>query len=165
MGPWAGQTALFYGRGIEARVRNNIFIAKNPALPLRVEQPQQPLRFENNLYWREGAPVQIAWGAQTYSSLSDWRERTGQESVAGEPTGLFTHPALTAHPPEVRPGQPVGLTSLRAFQPLINSPALMGGLDLRGKFGLDIGLRDFTGRVLPSSARLPLGAISPPSFQ
>ena len=165
IGPWTDQAAWICGRGVEARVRNNIFITKGTALPLRVEEPNDRLRFENNLYWREGGPVQIAWGTQSYSSLNEWRERTGQESVSGEAMGLFTNPVLSSHPIEVRPGQPIGLSSLQAFRPLANSPALAGGLDLRRKFGLDIGSRDLLGMLLPASGRLPLGAIGAPARQ
>jgi len=165
IGPWCDQAAWLCGRGVEARVRNNIFIAKAPALPLRVEQPTDRLRFENNLYWREGAPVQVAWGAQSYSSLAQWRDRTGQESLNGKPTGFFANPALTSQPPGVHPGQLVGLDSLRAFRPLPNSPALAGGLDLRAVFGLDSGSGDLLGLTLPASGHLPLGAISAASIQ
>jgi hypothetical protein len=162
IGPWTDQAARIYAHGVEARVRNNIFIATGSALPLRVEQPEDRVRFENNLYWREGGPTQIAWGAQTYSALREWRARTGQESLNGEPTGLFANPALSHHPLEVRPGERHGLQAVRAFRPLPTSPALAGGLDLRKTFGLDIGSRDFLGR--PLAGRFPLGAIATPAL-
>jgi hypothetical protein len=158
IGPWTDQAALIDAQGVEACLRNNIFVATAPALPLRVEQPTNRVRFENNLYWRDGGPTEIAWGAQTYSSLSEWRDRTGQESLNGEPLGLFADPALTGNPPDAHPGGRRGLQAGRAMRPLPGSPALAGGLDLRKMFGLDTGTRDFFG-VLPVAGGFPLGAI------
>jgi hypothetical protein len=164
IGPWTDQAARICARGVEARLRNNIFIASGSALPLWVEEPEERVRFENNLYWREGGPTQIAWGAQTYSSLHEWRDRTGQESFNQEPAGLFANPGLTRHPHAVRAGERLGLQTVRAFRPLPSSPALAGGLDLRQKFGLDAGTRDFLG-PLPLAGRFPLGAIGTPAIE
>lgn len=123
---------------------------------MRVEEPGERVRFENNLYRREGGATQIAWGTQTYSGLKAWRDRTGQESLGGEAVGLFANPALSHHPPDVVPGGRHGLEAGRAFRPLPGSPALAGGLDLRKKFGLDTGPRDSLGT--PLAGNLPLGA-------
>jgi hypothetical protein len=38
-------------------------------------------------------------------------------------------------------------------------------MDLRSKFGLDIGSRNFLGSLLSASGRLPLGAIGAASLQ
>jgi hypothetical protein len=164
IGSWTDQAALIDARGVEARMRNNIFIATGPALPLRVERPADRVRFENNLYWREGGPTEISWGTQTYSSLQEWRDRTGQELLSGEPTGLFANPVLSRDLPDARPGERRGLQAVRAFRPLPSSPALAGGLDLRKIFGLDTGGRDFLG-LLPLAGRFPLGAIGTPALQ
>jgi Right handed beta helix region len=158
IGPWTDQAALINAHGVEARVRNNIFISSGSARPLRVEQPQERVRFENNLYWREGGPTEITWGTQTYSSLQEWRDRTGQELLGKEPAGLFADPLLSGQPPGTHPGERRGLQTLRAFRPLPNSPALAGGWDLRKRFGLDTGTRDFLG-LLPLAGPFPLGAI------
>jgi len=164
IGPWTDQAALINAHGIEARVRNNIFIATGPARPLCVESPDDHVRFENNLYWREGGPTEISWGAQIYSSLKEWRDRTGQELLSGEPTGLFADPVLCPLGPDARPGEHRGLQPMRAFRPLPSSPAVAGGLDLRKRFGLDTGARDFLG-LLPGAGRFPLGAIGTPAVE
>jgi len=164
VGPWTDQAALINARGVEAHVRNNIFIAAAPAVPLRVDQPHERVRFENNLYWREGGPTEISWGAQTYSSLQEWREHTGQESLNGEPAGFFADPLLSRPSPDARPGERPELQALRVFRPLPGSPALAGGLDLRKKFGLDTGDRDFLG-LLPMAGPFPLGAIGTPALE
>jgi len=158
IGPWTDQAALINAHAIEATMRNNIFIAKAPAVPLRVEEPGETVRFENNLYWREGGPTEITWGTQTFSSLQEWRTHTGQEVLSGEPMGLFADPLLSQHSNyHPQPNYP-GLQELRAFRPLPGSPALAGGLDLRKKFGMDTGDRDFLG-PLPVAGGFPLGAI------
>ena len=151
--------AYVHGREVEAAFRNNIFIATGAAILLRVSQPHDRIRFENNLYWREHGPVQIVWDNQTYSNLGEWQDHTGQELVNGRPSGLVEPPALTRHPRNVRAGKHIGLPMLRAFRPRANSPATAGGLDLRQMFGLDVGRRDFLGAALPNSGRLPVGAI------
>jgi hypothetical protein len=158
IGPWTDQAALINAHGIEAHVRNNIFIAKAPAVPLRVEQPTDTVRFENNLYWREGGPTEITWGTQNFSSLQEWRTHTGQEVLNGEATGLFADPVLSPHSSDAPLAQRPGLQDLRAFRPLPGSPALAGGLDLRKKFAMDTGDRDFLG-LLPLAGGFPLGAI------
>lgn len=159
IGPWADQAAMVHGNEVEANVRNNIFVSTGAAIPLRVSQPHERLRFENNLYWREGAPVQIVWGDHTFSDLSEWRAGTGQEIVGGKPTGFAQPPALTSQASGVRAGERIGLRELRAFRPREESPARGGGLDLRRLFGLDAGGHDFAGNRLPGSGRVPLGAI------
>ena len=164
IGPWTGEAALIDAHSVEARVRNNIFIANKAALPLRVASPDKRVRFENNLYWREGGPTQITWGKETFSTLQDWRDRTGQESVRGMATGMFADPALCHNPPDAAPTEHRGLQAARAFSPLPTSPALAGGLDLRKLFGLDTGARDFLG-LLPVAGHFPLGAIATPAVE
>ncbi len=163
IGPWTEHAALIDARRIDARLRNNIFMARSPALPLRVANPGKHVQFENNLYWSEDGPTEVAWGRRTYSSLNQWRAHTGQESLSGAPTGLFADPVLSLHPPGER-AEPRELQDLRAFRPLPGSPALAGGLDLGQKFGLETGTRDFLG-LLPPSGPFPLGAIGTPALE
>jgi len=164
VGPWTEHAALIDARSVEARLRNNIFVARSPALPLRVVHPSKRLRFEDNLYWREDAPTTVAWGKRTYSSLKDWRGHSGQEVFGGKPTGLFADPMLSREPPNEHPAEPRELADLRAFRPLPISPALAGGLDLRQEFGLEPVVRDFLGLPLPSGS-FPIGAIGPTTLE
>jgi hypothetical protein len=164
IGPWTDQAALIDAHGVEACVRNNIFVSSDSALPLRVESPENRVRFENNLYWREGGPTEIAWGQQTYTNLQEWRASTGQELLNGAPTGLFAAPGLCRNRPDAQAREHSGLLALRSFRPLPTSPALAGGLDLRKLFGLDPGTRDLLG-LLPLAGRFPLGAIGTPALE
>jgi hypothetical protein len=76
--------------------------------------------------------------------------------------GLFANPALSYHPHNIAPGERRRPEAGRAFRPLPGSPALAGGLDLRKKFGMDIGPHDFLGT--PLAGNLPLGAIGAPAL-
>lgn len=158
IGPWTDQAAMIHGNEVEACIRNNIFVSRGTAIPLRLSQPHDRLRFENNLYWREGEPIQIVWGDRTFAHLGEWRASTGQELVGGKPAGFTEPPNLTSHGVGVQAGARIGLRELRAFRPLAKSPTKAGGLDLQELFGLDPGERDFAGRRLPKSGQLPLGA-------
>jgi len=164
IGPWTDQAVLINAHSIEARLRNNIFVATGSALPLRVEQPQDRVRFENNLYWRQGGPTEISWGTQTYATLQEWRDRTGQELLSGVRMGLFADPVLSSNSPDPLSVERRGIQAVSAFRPLRRSPAIAGGLDLRKMFGLDTGSRDFLG-LLPMADRFPLGAIGTPALE
>jgi hypothetical protein len=164
IGPWTDQAALIDARGIEASFRNNIFIANDSAQPLRVESPNNKVRFENNLYWHAGGPTRIVWGKDSYATLQEWRSQTGQESVGGKATGLFADPVLSSKFSQADASGHPGLKATYVFLPLPNSPALAGGLDLRKIFGLDPGERDFLG-LLPQAGQFPLGAIGTPAVE
>jgi len=157
-GPWTDQAAAIHGEGVEACFRNNIFLAKGGAIPLRVEKPHSKLRFENNLYWRDGSPVQVEWDQKAYASLEEWRKETGEESLDGNPVGLFENPRLTVHAAGMRSGQFLGVGDLQAFRPLPGSPAKKAGLNLRGRLASNTVFEDFVGRRLPAAGSWPLGA-------
>lgn len=163
VGTWTEAAACIYGRGVEARIRNNIFYSSGNAIPLRVLQPEPRTRFENNLYWREGGPSQIGWDTNLFASLQEWREKTRQESVNGHETGGSQAPQLTSHPAPPPAGEYIDLTSLKAYRPMPQSPVLAGGIDLKNQFGLDAGTRDLMGAPLPSSGPIPQGAICSPA--
>ena len=163
VGPWTDQAVYVDGNGVEAHLRNNIFIAKGRAVPLRAEKARERLRFENNLYWRDQAPFQIAWEGKEFASLEEWRNNTGQESVQGAPVGMAKNPALSPPPAEPQPEALPALNQLTAFRPLPGSPALTAGLDLRGKFGVEPGFCDFFGLALPPAGNSLLGAIGQPA--
>lgn len=158
VGPWTDQAASVHGDGVEACFRNNIFLAQGGVVPLRVEKPHSKLRFENNLYWRDGSPVPVEWGQKAYTGLEEWRKETCQELLGGNPLGWFENPRLTLHAPGMRSGQFVGVSNLQAFRPLPGSPAKNKGLNLRSRFGIGITLDDFVGRRLPATGPWPLGA-------
>ena len=150
IGPWSDQAAWVSGRGVQATFRNNLFLASGAAWPLRVDQPGDGLRFENNLYWREGGKVRIGWGKAEFTNLERFRAATGQERAGTTSFGWFANPELSAH----GPGTPSGrrLEGLRAFRPRAHGRVARGGLDLLQRFGLEAGGRDFFGQRLPAAS-------------
>ena len=160
VGSWTGQAVSIHGEGLEACLRNNLFLAQGGAVPLRVEKSHGKLRFENNLYWQGGSPVQVVWDQKAYRSIEDWRMATGAESLDGKPSGHFGNPKLTAHTPEAGSVQYVNLAELRAFRPLPGSPGRNGGLNLRERLGPAFVAEDFAGKRLPATGPWPLGAFA-----
>ena len=130
MGPWSSQAAYVAGPGVEAEFHNNIFIGCADAVPLRVEQPQGKLHFENNLYWADGAPLRIRWGERDFAALGEWRQATGQESADGKLLGVYADPKLSPHPAATPGGGEKWQDRLAAFKPLRDSVVLDGGIAL-----------------------------------
>lgn len=162
IGPWTEQAAYVSGEGTEARIRNNIFISKGSAVPLKVESPHDKLRFENNVYWRSGEPFQIKWGEQVFASPSDWQAQTGQENYGQVGIGFSQNPLLTTHPAGMESARYVGLKALQAFYPRPDSFVLKSGLNVGTGYKPGENLRDFIGNQLPAIGQWPLGAFSQP---
>jgi hypothetical protein len=160
VGSWTDQAAGIRGEGVEASFRNNIFLAEGGPVPLRVESPHTKLRFEDNLYWRDGDRVQIEWGQNAYTSLEEWRKETGEESLDGKPLGLFENPGLAVYKAGMRSTRSISASSFRTFRPLPSSPAKKAGLNLRSRFGFEGAFQDFLGRQLPANGPWPLGAFA-----
>jgi hypothetical protein len=160
IGDWSDQAAFVHGDGIEARLRNNIFISRGRALPLKVSEPRPSLRFEGNCYWRGGDPFSVKWGEASFSDIETWRAKTQQENSSGRTTGIFADPKLSALSESVKPFTRIGLNNLGAFRPPPNTVIRSGGLDLRATHQLDIGNRDLLGKRVPSAAKF-VGAILP----
>jgi len=163
VGSWCDQAAMVHGANVGAAFRNNIFIASGAAVPLRVSNANERLRFENNLYWHTDGQYRIVWDHETFTDLDAWRKRLGQEMVQGRPTGLAVAPALTRHDTAGRAIEHSRRSRLRAFQPQAGSPVIASGLNLHQLFHLDVGGRDFAGTRLPASGVLPIGAIATPA--
>ncbi|HEV8543688.1 MAG TPA: right-handed parallel beta-helix repeat-containing protein [Verrucomicrobiae bacterium] len=159
-GAWTDQAASIYGEGLAACLRNNIFFARGGAVPLRVEKAQGTLRFENNLYWREKAPVQVLWDEKIYNSLEDWRIATGAESLGGKAVGLFAESKLALHGKEAFSRRNESLRKLPTFRLSPESPAKNGGLNLRERFGPAFASQDFNGTELSASGPWPFGAFA-----
>ena len=156
VGPWTDQAALINARGVQARLRNNIFIASSPALPLRVEQPGDGVRFENNLYWRQGGPTEISWGAQIYSSLQQWRDRTGQELSNVQPTGLFADPLLSPRTARRHPRPPLWTPRLALLSSSARLTRAGGRIGLAPKVRIGRRRPGFSWTVAPAGP-VPLG--------
>jgi hypothetical protein len=147
--------------GVEARFRNNIIVSSGTAVPLKVERSSSKLRFEQNLYWREEAPIEIRWDGRGYPTLSAWREATGQESLNGQPVGFVADPLLRRareNPPLVTRD---GRNQLTIFRPRRGSVVLGTGMVVPSGSRLTAASSDILGALL-SGQKWPLGAVSEP---
>ena len=137
-------------------VRNNVLVSAG-AGPLLTSPavPVSAVALQGNA-WSGTSPTgtpgwRITWGSSSHSSLASWRGASGQEVLAGRPTGLSVDPGL------VDPVTPLQVTSPlqrsgAAGLSLRPTSALLGrGLDLAALTGVGIGPRDFFGNALPLS--------------
>lgn len=139
-------------RGIS--VRNNIFSTETGPL-VADNKPLTTARavLQGNDYHTVLGPWQLTWGTTTYSSLSEWRAATSEETANGHATGTDASPDLI--------GPVTGLTASsadennRAGAGFVLKPGsvLVGaGLDL-SNFGLTPVPRDYAGT--PQSQQHP----------
>jgi len=158
IGDWSDQAASVHGEGVEARIRNNVFVSRGRALALKVSDPRPGVRFEGNLYWRSGEPFGVGWGNERFSSFFEWRNRTGQETSRGEDVGYFTDPELSPHRDGVVPFQEVGLRRFRAFRLGVVLPARRDVVEIGAIPAPAAAARDFVGRRIDSSVPF-IGAV------
>lgn len=152
--------------GITTRVvsslhlRNNILVTLG-GLPIVDVSPTQAaatdLRFEGNDYFASGAPLSVRWGSTTYSTLTAWRA-TGQEIVGGVAAGSSVDPLLVAAGAGGTLDDATKLESMSAYRLSEGSPMIDAGLDLRGRFGIDPGTRDYFASSLPQRGGFDVGA-------
>lgn len=153
------------------RVRNNLFQTHpgTEGTAYLIESLSDPTySFQNNNYWSSGGPFVIKWGGDTYTSLGDWRDATGQEKVGTTAVGFSYNPRVTD------PGNAPTLdnaslleTGLDAYKLRSDSPLIQRGLNL-SSFGINPGARDFYAGASPQFSSYDIGAhesrtIAPPS--
>ena len=116
-----------------------------------VEEPEDKLRLENNLYWGNGSPFQIQWGGRGYPSLEEWGRATGQEFSGGKMLGLFMDPRL--HPcPVKRPGNDENwLARLAPYIPEHDSVTLTRGIAVVERTAMTQPSSDLLGRAIEPS--------------
>jgi hypothetical protein len=156
----AGVTAAYmknWNTGI-----NNVFFYNNiffttPGVPLINIPTGYSAFFAGNIYWSSGSAFSVYYQGTHYTTLDSWRT-TGNEKVGGLKTGFYGDPML-AHTGE---GGTIGfgnsLNSLDAYK--INnasSPATSAAQNLLPD-GIDVGLVDFWGTLLPGAAINDIGA-------
>jgi hypothetical protein len=93
-----------------------------------------------------------------YTSLGGWRTATGQEMLAGTPTGLVVDPKLVGAGEGASLRNPDRLTDLKAYKLQADTPLLGRGLDLAALFGVDTGGRDYFGVPVPTGNGPEIGA-------
>ncbi len=145
----------------DCRIHNNLFIAAG-GVPLADIGPGQPgLSIQGNHYWTPGGAFLVRHGCPDYHSLADWRA-DGAERLGGADVGSDGDPRLTGYAPGAIPADAGARTALSRYQLQPGSPLVGAGLDLRGRFGIDPGARDFWGNPLPRGRPAAVGAHAGP---
>ena len=141
------------------RVRNSLIAALGEAAPVIYAggADASDVLFQGNGYWSDG-PLGIRWGGRTFSGLDVWRSATGQETDGGVATGLQGDPLLVAPGRGGLAGDAERLSALSAYKLQPGSPFLAAGLDLRARFGTDLGATDFFGNPLSERSFYSIGA-------
>jgi hypothetical protein len=92
-----------------------------------------------------------------YTSLEEWAEATGQETMQGKLVGNYVDPLLRRDGTGLMT-DPLKLGSFTEFLLPPNSPAVDRALDLRSLFGIDPGQVDFFGVSIPQGDAYDMGA-------
>ena len=140
--------------------RNNIFVTTGlPTVEVSdtALAGASDLRFEGNDYYAGGSSPVFRWGGTTFNGLAAWRG-TGQETIAGVPSGLSIDPQLSAPGEGPVFGNADLLASLHAYRLRATSPMADAGLDLRARFGIAPGATDFFGGQLGLRTGFDIGA-------
>jgi hypothetical protein len=157
----SGYPSAFYMFGNLYRnvsVRNNIFQTTGGREVVINRATDAIIRFEGNNYWASGATPKFIWPGGTYTSLEAWRSATGQETLNGIATGLYTNPELKDPGKGVNIGNPQMLYTLHGYE-LKETTSLTGkGLNLTALFGTNTGTRDFFGNSIMQRSDLTVGA-------
>jgi peptidoglycan/LPS O-acetylase OafA/YrhL len=139
-------------------VRNNIFQTRGGVPLVTVRTGQKGLTFQGNAYFAGDGDFAICWNGTAYLSLRAWREATGQEQIGPANVGLEADPQLVAPGRGGTLGHARVLEMLGAYRLRETSPLIDAALDLKARFGVDPGPRDFYGTRLPQRAAFDIGA-------
>ena len=134
----------------EMRFYNNIFVSLGP----QIRGGARHGRFVGNLYWSMGERGFLVDG---YRDFVKWAAATGQEVSGDRLAGRFADPRLRKDGTGLLT-DPDALASLAEYLLLPGSPAIDAGVDLRERFGIDPGKRDFYGTSLPQGRGFDIGA-------
>lgn len=141
----------------EVNFRNNILLTSGN-VPLVDGKRSQNVRFEGNNYWSADGDFKILWHGVTYTSLQDWRTATGQEASVDELLGTAIDPQLRGPGTGITIGSPTELYKLSGYELKETSPLVLNGLDLKKRYGIDVGKSDFFGNILENPNGFSVGA-------
>lgn len=132
-----GSTQQYAAERPKFEFYNNIFVSRMAQIVGGADRG----KFAGNLYWSMGERGFLVDG---YKDFSAWARATGQEMDKGELVGQFADPLLRKDGTGLLTN-PADLGKLHEYQLLPGSPAVNKGIDLRARFGLAPGTRDFFG--------------------
>lgn len=136
-------------------IRNNILISMDDGPLVRsLNGAGGGTVFTGNDYFAAGERFALDWEGESFTSLARWRAASGQETVAGAPTGTTEDPGLGEPGPPRTVLRADQLTTARGFALNATSPVIGAGIRFPG---YDPGPRDFFG-VPIDGRRTDIGA-------
>ena len=154
----AGIGVLNVGSGSPTNVRvlNNIIQTANGATTLSAVSGTV---VRGNDYFAAGsASPLILYAGTQYGTLAAFRLATGQEMVNGQATGFNVDPKLMNAGGGGTIGDANALGTLSAYTLLTASQMRDAGLNLQSLFGINPGLTDFYGVLIPNNGAYDIGA-------
>ena len=143
-------------------IRNNTFYTTGGLKVLSVSAGQLSgaidLRFEGNNYFAGSTAPTLLWGSTTYTGLATWRSATTQEMLSGVAVGSQIDPAFVSPGGGGTIGNADQLGNLTAYKLKATSPMVNTGLDLRQKFGTNVGPIDYYVGSIAFGAGFDVGA-------
>ncbi len=143
---------------LHTRIANNLFVTTDGLSLMEVAPGQQSIEFAGNAYYSLAAPLLIQWEGKTFHSLEAWQQSTGQEMQGGKSVAVALDPKLDAPGGGGVIGNPSRLPTLKAYRLKNNSPLRGAGQNLKARFHLDAGNRDFWGNPVSQDAAPDIGA-------
>lgn len=140
------------------KVYNNIFATVPAKKVVDIAIPSGEWTFNGNCYWTYGDNIKIAWEKNIYTNLEDWRNKTNQEMLNGEPTGFEADPKLKKPGHGGTIGDPTKLATLSNYKLDPGSPLIDKALNLKSLLKVDPGPRDYYGTTLPQFSGYDVGA-------
>lgn len=136
---------------------NNTFVTTGRVRLINARQASG-FSFRGNNYYAEDGRFRITWGSANHTTLSDWRDGTGQETLSGVPVGSNVDPLFVNAGGGGTIGNLRHLNTLTAYQLQSSSPLIQAGLDLFSLLGINQGSRDFYGNMTPQGEGFDVGA-------
>lgn len=139
-------------------IANNIFVTSGGTRLVNVDS-NGDVTFAGNNYWSSGDNFVIREDGSNFGSLSSWRNSKGQERFNGQATGFSADPLFQVpQGTSMKSLVPSPLAGLKAFKLQPGSPLINQGLDLKARFNLDPGPRDFFAAPVIQGSALEIGA-------
>ena len=130
-------------------IRNNLFSTESgPVVCVNSAPPESAVVLQGNDYFSVLGPWQVFWGHTIYSSLSEWRTGTSEETANGQPTGLAADPEMIGPVLGLSLKSPVAPAAATAFALRPSSPLIGAGLDL-ASLGIHPAASGYTGQPQP----------------
>lgn len=137
---------------------NNILFGRGDVKLTQVT-PRPTSTLQGNIYWSQDNNLKMVWAGTVYTSYQVWRSASGQETASGIDTGFNIDPRLVNTDSVPRTLDDITqFITLSAYKLTSESPLINMGMNLKQKFGVAPGIRDFYGTRTPVDTMYGIGA-------